>query len=238
MSRGVGASRDRGFNVSARDIQDEMIQGAQGAGAAPAAPASFPEPDGTLEELRAALASARERIAQLEELAHVDELTGVLNRRGFQRELARARSYVERYGVPVMLVLADLDHFKQINDSHGHLAGDAVLRGVARLLQGNVRASDVVARVGGDEFALLLWHADLASAAQALIKMQQRLGAARIDHAGQSFVIEASLGLAPVSANQSADEIYAEADRSLYAAKTYRRSHPPRRGPDTGASAP
>ena len=134
----------------------------------------------SVEELRSALDQAQRRIRELEGLAHEDELTGVLNRRGFEQELRRAASYCERYGVPVTLALVDLDFFKQINDLHGHSAGDAALRETAGFLSRHVRASDVVARIGGDEFALLLWHASLADAS-AKLGGARRDGLARID---------------------------------------------------------
>lgn len=138
------------------------------------------DPDKRIAELTAALRDAEARIRYLENLAHVDELTGILNRRGFLRELSRAASYVQRYSIPVTLVLLDLDGFKEINDRHGHPVGDAVLVQVARVMVSSVRGSDVVARIGGDEFALIFFHADTATAAQSMIGLQQRLGKARV----------------------------------------------------------
>lgn len=191
-----------------------------------AAPSDANDPD-DVEGLRAALAQAKSRIAQLETLAHVDELTGLLNRRGFRRELERAVSYSERYGVSVVLVMIDLDGFKAINDTHGHPTGDAALVHVARLLSSNVRASDIVGRLGGDEFALLLWHADLAAAAGAMIKLQGKLGASPLRLDGAEVALKASVGLAPLTAGRSIEEAIAEADRHLYAAKQYRHAAGP-----------
>ena len=115
------------------------------------------DPDRRIAELTAALRDAEARIRYLENLAHIDELTGVLNCRGFLRELSRAASYAQRYAIPVTLVLLDLDGFKEINDRHGHPVGDAVLIQVARAMVSSVRGSDVVARIGGDEFALIFF---------------------------------------------------------------------------------
>ena len=98
------------------------------------------------------------KIAELEARADVDPLLDILNRRGFERELARSLAYVKRYGTAAALVFIDLDGFKAVNDRHGHAAGDALLKAVARQLTGHVRASDVVARLGGDEFAVLMWN--------------------------------------------------------------------------------
>jgi GGDEF domain-containing protein len=83
-----------------------------------------------------------------------------LNRRGFERELARAISYVGRYGNPAVLMFSDLDGFKAVNDRHGHAAGDALLQAIARELTAHVRASDVVGRLGGDEFGLVMWNVE------------------------------------------------------------------------------
>jgi GGDEF domain-containing protein len=94
--------------------------------------------------LSAELAEARKRIAELEARADVDPLLDILNRRGFERELARAISHVGRYGTPAALMFIDLDGFKAVNDRHGHAAGDALLKAVAAELTGHVRASDVV----------------------------------------------------------------------------------------------
>jgi diguanylate cyclase (GGDEF)-like protein len=184
------------------------------------------DPDKRIAELAAALREAEARIRYLENLAHFDELTGILNRRGFLRELSRAASYAQRYAIPVTLILLDLDGFKEINDRHGHLAGDAVLVQVARIMVSSVRGSDVVARIGGDEFALILLHADIAAAAQSMIGLQQRLGRARVALEGGSIQIEASIGLAPLTGGAPVDHVLEEADQSLYAAKQYRRESP------------
>jgi hypothetical protein len=108
--------------------------------------------------LEAELAAMRARVAELETHAERDPLTDVMNRRGFERELRRADAYVRRYGGNAALVYLDLDGFKPVNDRHGHAAGDAVLRAVAAALVAAVRVSDTVARIGGDEFAVLLWY--------------------------------------------------------------------------------
>jgi diguanylate cyclase (GGDEF)-like protein len=184
------------------------------------------DPDKRIAELTAALREAEARIRYLENLAHIDELTGILNRRGFLRELSRAASYAQRYAIPVTLVLLDLDGFKEINDRHGHPVGDAVLVQVARVMVSSVRGSDVVARIGGDEFALILLHADTAAAAHSMIGLQQRLGRARVSVDDGAIQIEASIGLAPLTGDAPVEDILEKADRSLYSAKGYRRERP------------
>jgi diguanylate cyclase (GGDEF)-like protein len=176
----------------------------------------------TAEDLRAALEEARRRIVELEELAHEDELTGVLNRRGFQHELRRAQSYCERYGVPVALALIDLDYFKAINDTHGHPGGDAVLRAVARFLSTHVRASDVVARIGGDEFALLLWHANTEQAEGKLARLAADLAELQIDHQGEQLRVKASFGVAALAPGRSDQDVFERTDKALYRAKAQR----------------
>ena len=106
-----------------------------------------------IKRLNEVLLRAEWRIAELEARADIDPLLDVLNRRGFERELARSLAYVKRYGATAALVYIDLDGFKAINDQHGHAAGDRLLQAVARELTGRVRASDVVARLGGSRMS-------------------------------------------------------------------------------------
>lgn len=173
-------------------------------------------------ELTRELAQAKSRISELEELAHVDELTGVLNRRGFIRELRRALSYTERYSVPVSLLLLDLDRFKQVNDQLGHPAGDAVLAKTAAVLASNLRASDTVARLGGDEFAVLLWHANQDIAAEKAAALKLILADSPAEWRGLEIPISASFGAHGLTVGQTVQDALQEADRSLYAAKANR----------------
>ena len=118
-----------------------------------------------VERLAAQLEQSRARISDLEARVDIDPLTELLNRRGFERELERSVAYVKRYGASAALIYFDLDEFKPVNDRHGHAAGDAVLKAVAAALYRQVRASDVVARIGGDEFVVLLWNVSGPAAA-------------------------------------------------------------------------
>src|SRR5258708_31942493 len=111
-----------------------------------------------LKKFNAGLHAARERMGHLGEQMETDPLLNVLNRRGFERELNRALAHVKRYQTTAGLIFIDLNNFKAINDRYGHLAGDAILKGIAAALDGHTRASDVVGRFGGDEFAPLLWN--------------------------------------------------------------------------------
>src|SRR5690348_17545253 len=119
---------------------------------------------GEIDALRGKVAQLQERVEQLDMLAHEDSLVGLPNPRGFMRALERLIDRVGRYQEKAALLFVDLDGLKLINDSFGHLAGDEALMQVARLLVGGVRRSDVVARIGGDEFAILLGHSDAETA--------------------------------------------------------------------------
>ena len=174
-----------------------------------------------IERLRAALRAAECKIAELEARADVDPLLDILNRRGFERELARSLAYVRRYGTDATLMVIDLDGFKGVNDRHGHAAGDALLKAVAAALRGKVRASDVVARLGGDEFGVLLWNVDAGRAAAKAVELENVIEQVRADHDGVALQVGASaVALAPES---SAAAIIDAADKSMYARKHGRR---------------
>jgi diguanylate cyclase (GGDEF)-like protein len=169
--------------------------------------------------LEAELAAMRERVAELETRAESDSLTGLMNRRGFERELARAGAYVRRYGGNAALVYLDLDGFKAVNDRHGHAAGDAVLKAVASALVGSVRASDVVARIGGDEFAALLWNLSAPAAQTKALALEQAIAAATVAWEGGLLSVGASAGVAELSADQDMSGLVARADAAMYARK-------------------
>jgi diguanylate cyclase (GGDEF)-like protein len=179
---------------------------------------------GEIEKLQQALALAEERARVLELAAHEDPITGVFNRRGFERELARAIAYRARYGTAIGLVIADFDGFKRVNDSYGHGAGDALLRHVASLLRRHVRASDSVGRLGGDEFAVLLWQVEEAVAQQKAASLQAIVGASPLDYGGQSIHAELSVGVTALASDDSPNTAFARADRALYANKASRKA--------------
>ena len=140
-----------------------------------------------VDALAAQLQDSRARILDLEARVDVDPLTDVLNRRGFERELKRSLAYVKRYGTSAALIYIDLDGFKPVNDRHGHGAGDAVLKAIAAALLRNVRASDVVARIGGDEFAVLLVERQRRQCR----RQSRRARSRRLWHAGALELVDA-----------------------------------------------
>lgn len=171
--------------------------------------------------LKTELMEAKWQIAELEARADVDPLTDVLNRRGFDRELARSLAYVKRYGVPATLVLIDLDGFKAVNDSHGHATGDSLLKAVARRLVSRVRASDIVARLGGDEFAVLLWNLDETHVTTKARDLEDAIAAASISE--PSVSVGASAGTVPLDGQKTPGQVLDAADKAMYARKRERR---------------
>jgi diguanylate cyclase (GGDEF)-like protein len=163
----------------------------------------------------------RDREARYERLASTDALTGLRNRRSFvelaERELARAR----RYNAEVALVLIDLDHFKLVNDRHGHQAGDRVLANTAAILARELRDLDVIARHGGEEFAMLLPQTGTAGAVEVAERARRRLAEAVVTIDGAAIRITASMGVAAIAGPgaTSLDDLLRRADAALYRAK-------------------
>lgn len=168
-------------------------------------------------------AEVQRRTALEQELKHqasTDPLTGLANRRAFElaakRELARAR----RAQSPLSLALLDIDHFKRINDEHGHAAGDEVLRVVGRVLAECLRCEDCVGRVGGEEFAVMLPGAALSEAREVLQRVLARLASTTVQAGPQRIAVTATVGLAQCSAGgASLEALLSSADAALYAGK-------------------
>jgi diguanylate cyclase (GGDEF)-like protein len=176
-----------------------------------------------VERLKSELAAAHAKIAELERCADVDPLLDVLNRRGFERALARALAYVKRYGTPAVLVYIDLDGFKAINDQHGHAAGDRLLQAVARELVARVRASDVVARLGGDEFGVLMWNVSGAQAGVRARELENRVEWLSLAQGPARLGVGASAGVVALSPELDAAQVIEAADKAMYARKKERR---------------
>ena len=175
-----------------------------------------------VERLEGELTAARAHLAQMEVHADIDPLTAVFNRRGFERELARAIAYLKRYGGSAALVYVDLDRFKPVNDRHGHAAGDAVLKAVAALLVRNVRASDTVARLGGDELGLILWNLGEADAQAKARRLEAMIAGTAIAWGSASLSVGASAGVAMLDPAATSADAIATADRAMYARKAVR----------------
>lgn len=176
-----------------------------------------------LENLAAQVEDLNERLAIAEDLADRDTLTPTLNRRAFLRELHRTMSEVERYKTPAAVLYFDLDGFKAVNDGYGHAAGDAVLRHVGRMLVDMVRESDIVGRLGGDEFGIIL---NRASSEEAHAKAQilgDAVNHTAILHVGVAHRVRASVGVHPIAFAEEPEVAIARADEAMYADKHARR---------------
>lgn len=172
-----------------------------------------------VETLRRELDRKEERIQELEKLADTDTLSPVTNRRAFVRELARAISYSDRYDVPSSILFFDVNGLKQINDTFGHRAGDAALMHVADALQKNVRTSDVVGRLGGDEYAVILTHADEAQAGIKAEALTNAITGTPLVFDGHTIKVSASVGVYTFRPGESANDVLDKADRAMYRQK-------------------
>lgn len=159
---------------------------------------------------------ARQRAAAAERDARIDPLTELLNRRGWDDALSREAARMRRHDRWATLLLIDIDRLKETNDTQGHLAGDLLIRRTSLAIRSAVRDEDVVARMGGDEFAVLVVESDAASV--------DRVGD-RIRRALFDVGVAASVGTASVEPGASLDDALARADRDMYAAKQRRRVH-------------
>jgi diguanylate cyclase (GGDEF)-like protein/PAS domain S-box-containing protein len=156
---------------------------------------------------------------QLAHQASHDALTNLMNRREFERRLQRLLSTESDPADRHALCFLDLDQFKVINDTSGHIAGDELLRQIAALLQGQLRSRDTLARVGGDEFAVLMEHSTLNQAARLAEKLRATVGNFKFHWRSQRFSIGVSIGIVPVQAGQSMVDTLTRADMACYTAK-------------------
>jgi diguanylate cyclase (GGDEF)-like protein len=156
---------------------------------------------------------------RLQALSATDALTGIANRRTFDERLAVEVARANRYGTPLALVMVDLDHFKELNDRFGHLAGDEVLRRVAAVLDREKRVGDVVARFGGEEFAAILPHTEARAAIAWAERVRAMLASTQVRSDAGSFSVTASFGVAGAGPREEGEHLIEEADRALYTAK-------------------
>jgi diguanylate cyclase (GGDEF)-like protein len=176
-----------------------------------------------LRRLTAQLAAANGRIEELEGWADTDFLLDILNRRGFERELNRAIAYLKRYHATGALIALDVDRLKPINDTFGHAAGDAVLKGIVNVILRHIRSSDVVGRLGGDEFVVLLWNLSEADALVKAAALEDAIDRLTFVFRGRSMSAGASTGVAVLAATDDAVAALERADLAMYARKKIRR---------------
>ena len=171
--------------------------------------------------LRYALKLA-ETLEALRQLATRDQLTGMLNRREFDRILAEEEERSRRFGHPFSLVLLDIDHFKKVNDTYGHPVGDLVLQAVAHRVANGLRSVDRAARFGGEEFALIIMQADRTAALELAKKACDAVASTPVSIGpDKTLKVSVSAGVAEMPANATTGaELVAAADKALYAAKS------------------
>lgn len=162
------------------------------------------------------------RISELESLAVTDELTGLHNRRGLKQALIAALDLAIRHRESGVLAFLDLDDFKSINDFHGHEAGDSMLRHTASLLTAQLRASDIVARVGGDEFAILLTRADPIIGINRAADLQIELNRSTVYFDNMELPLSVSMGTQTFGAGDTVNSILRKADLAMYRDKRLR----------------
>lgn len=177
----------------------------------------FPAEIELLIERTQQLVLLRQKIDQLRADADLDSLTGLANRRRFRVALAREVERWRRYRVPCALLMLDIDHLKSINDRFGHPAGDLVIREIAQTLKDVSRDNDTAARLGGEEFGLLLAGVDLEKAAAAANRLRAVLGMKRVEGVG---TVTVSIGVAGCPENATSERmLYSASDRALYVSK-------------------
>jgi diguanylate cyclase (GGDEF)-like protein len=171
------------------------------------------------ERLRRELDNSRKRVVQLEELADQDTLLPIANRRAFVRELSRVMSHMERYNAPHCVLFFDLNGLKRINDTLGHAAGDVALSAVARTLLDNTRESDLVGRLGGDEFGVILAQADSSAAKAKAARLAELIEAQKPEWRGNKIALSVAYGTYALKGKEDANDALHAADRAMYAHK-------------------
>lgn len=209
--------RDEAAASALRSIADvTSVVGLDEADLSPAVRASLNVLMQEVDRLRRELERSRKRIEHLERLADEDTLVPLANRRAFVRELSRMVSFAERYGLTGSVLYFDVNNLKRINDEHGHAAGDAALKRIAELLLANVRESDVVGRLGGDEFGVILAQADEATAREKAASLAALIAATPLDWEGKAIPLSVAYGLQPLAGTAGADDALNAADRAMY----------------------
>jgi diguanylate cyclase (GGDEF)-like protein len=160
------------------------------------------------------------QFAEVDRRARTDPLTGLWNRLHFGEQLEHKLSEADRHEQPLSLVLVDIDHFKTVNDTWGHEAGDAVLRQVSRILQDGVRSVDICVRYGGEEIAMLMSQTDSVRAVEVAERLRERIAAQPMRHGGAEIPVTASFGVATYPETVKVrDQLFPASDKALYIAK-------------------
>jgi len=172
-----------------------------------------------IDELRQEVGRLKARLNEAESLADLDVLTPLLNRRAFLRELGRVIAFAGRVGGPASLIYFDLDGFRAVNDRFGHAAGDAALKEVAQRLTTQVREGDLIGRIGGDEFGVVLIQADMGAALARAAMMAAAVEAEPVACGEWLTPVKISYGVRQIDPAMTAAQVLAEADQAMYARK-------------------
>ena len=164
-------------------------------------------------------ARLRAQLREMEKRAHHDTLTGLANRRYFVEGLKARIARCQRYGDQIALLFLDVDKLKQVNDEYGHRAGDVLLTRLATILSENVRVSDMVARIGGDEFAILLDNIEPIQVEKKIASLRGLIRTAVIEWDDQQLTLSAAIGYCFIEAEDRVEELMSRADAAMYREK-------------------
>jgi diguanylate cyclase (GGDEF)-like protein len=156
---------------------------------------------------------------QMYDAAMRDALTGLFNRRHFEDRFRVEFAYASRHATPLSVLVLDIDHFKKVNDTHGHVAGDKVLREIGARLRSGVRSEDIVARYGGEEFVVLCRGTPIAPAGELAERLRHLAEVLPVRHGPKEIAVTVSVGVATLLGHRSQSELFSDADKALYAAK-------------------
>lgn len=172
-----------------------------------------------LDDTTRELSHTKETLAEMERLVDVDCVVPIANRRAFMRRLTWAINMHERYGHPTSILYFDVNHFKTINDKYGHAAGDIAIRHVSQLLSTAARESDFVARIGGDEFAIIMYYANEEGARKRGAKIVEKLAESPFVFGGRSLTVTAAYGCYSIQSGDDAEAALSAADMAMYVDK-------------------
>ena len=172
-----------------------------------------------VQRLQDEISILKTQLLQLEQKADADPLVPIYNRRALVREIGRAQVLMSRYDILCSVIFFDLNGFKKINDKFGHSVGDDLLIKIGETLKSTVRDCDMVARIGGDEFAVLLFKTDTDEAKAKAATLACRIAEQKIDMAGELISVSSAWGVSPCYPDDTAKQILHRADRAMYQAK-------------------
>lgn len=218
--RAPGAASQKAANAASGPSDQIVLAGVPEAELTPKVREALMSLMQEVRSLRDQLTWSQERINELERLADSDPLLDIYNRRAFVRELDRALAMIERYDMKASLIFVDLNDLKKINDQMGHGAGDAALTHVANVLSANVRQTDAVGRLGGDEFGVLLTQADQMTAEIKASQLTDAVSARPVEWNSKGFTAHVSCGVVEIAKGLSADEAMERADNAMYEVKS------------------